>query len=218
MINEVNVRCVAHPSDQILKEVEEIYVANIPENERTPFDELKAMLDQKTRELFVAEVKDHVVAFGFVAHLKNAIKDVNLYYLAYMAVEAGNHGKGIGSRYFQGMCKILKSRADAEGLVFEMESDAVGSKEEKVVRKRRVEFYQRNGGLLLDVPSYKVPLFEAGGNFTAIPALLTWCPFDKVQPPPTRKKILQIIEAIYKTEFSDYMELCSDIISEYEHI
>lgn len=216
-MSEITVRYIPHPLEQTLAEVEEIYVTNIPENERTPFDELKAMLDQKTRQLFVAETNDHVVAFGFVAHLNDVMKNINLYYLAYMAVKAGSHGKGIGTSYFQGMCDILKNNADAEGIVFEMESDAVGTKEEKVIRKRRVEFYQRNGGILLDVPSYKVPLFEEDGSFTAIPALLTWRPFDKVQSPPTRKTIAQIIQAIYMTEFSDYMTICSDIISEYEN-
>ena len=211
MIQDITVRQEHALSDAVLSQVEQIYIDNFPENERTPFEELTMMLKGGERTLYVAERESQILAFGFVADLSN----VNLKYLAYMAVKEGHHSKGVGSAFFQGMVEQLRANAPAKGLVFEMESDAIGSSNEKSIRKRRISFYVKNGGILLDVPSYKVPLFEEDGSSSSIEAVLTWCPFEAGNPIPSRNDVIEIIREIYKTEFSEFNALCDDIINKY---
>ena len=96
-------------------------------------------------------------------------------FLEYFAIASGNRDQGIGSRFLGHVLECLRSTEDpTPGVVFEVEVPAQAAGGERHLRERRIQFYTRNGAVLVDcAPSYEAPNLAGDGT---IPFLLMWIP------------------------------------------
>jgi len=70
----------------------------------------------------------------------------------YLAVREGLRGGGIGARIYHEVVRLIREdNADASAVVYEVERpDRAHTPEQAHFAERRIRFYQRNGGLLLE--------------------------------------------------------------------
>ncbi|HLV80931.1 MAG TPA: GNAT family N-acetyltransferase, partial [Chthonomonadaceae bacterium] len=101
-------------------------------------------------------------------------------YLIYMAVVEGRRGKGIGSRLFAELVRMLRAQApQAEALLLEVEDPHHCEGPERVLAERRIAFYRRQGAQLLGGIDYlqTVPFYPEG-----MPMLLAVLPLGDLTP------------------------------------
>ena len=116
--------------------------------------------------------------------------DGKRYYLFdYLAVAEQCRNRGIGAEFLH---LLSEQFPDADCMIGEIEDpDSAATEEESVLRKRRLEFFQRQGYLLTSVKS------QLEG--------VTFCLLEiPTGPPHSSKQIRNIYEAVYKTIAPDW--------------
>lgn len=131
--------------------VREIYDASFPEELTAPFEDL--LVD---RMLGLVSPEEGVVGLALVRDLGRGDADTGWTFLRYFA--AGPRGRGVGSAMLAALAATLR----AEGrtvLLWDVEDpDEPGIGEDAITEhRRRIAFYERAGGLLLDVPHWRPP-------------------------------------------------------------
>ena len=130
-----------------IKEFEKIYreliVVDFPKNERRPLLMIKDLFRKGLYFCWVLCDNEEVSAYA--CFMQNHDKKSML--LDYFAVAANKRGSGIGSTFLE----LLREQLSGGGVIIECEmpEKASGEKEAEI-RKRRIEFYRRNGAVLSD--------------------------------------------------------------------
>lgn len=123
---------IAHIYDTYMK-------ADFPPDELKPLSAMEQMMDRGIYECLGLYDGDRFAAYGFF--VKNPERDTLL--LDYLAVSSQVRGSGYGSRFLQEVKQFYKNR---RGVLLECESERTSPDEEqRMIRRRRIAFYLRNG-------------------------------------------------------------------------
>jgi len=166
------------------KEVIEIYNNSFPENERNPLEKIVKRITQKSSKLYGYILDNHIIAFAFLAELEN-----NYILLDYFAVKKEYQGKGIGSRVIDLIISSLKNKT----LILEVENPEFG--EDWILRKKRVEFYQKKGIKILKNVKYILPPLDNSDNYTEMILMIFNNNQDDIKI--SNSEIINLISDIY---------------------
>lgn len=181
-----------HISKTLAKQVRTIYFDSFPPSERTDFSDIVASVTNKTRWLFTAMRVNSLIGFAITMPLQN----VDVHYLEYLAIAKETRSQGFGSTFLQAVLDTLRTTENASGLIFEVESDDYGTEQERQLRKRRIQFYRKNGADLIErAPLYSIPNLAGEG---VIRMKLMWIPLTTSIESLTKHKLKDCIRSIYK--------------------
>jgi GNAT superfamily N-acetyltransferase len=162
------------PDSVIARQALKLYESAFPPAERTPLDGIKASIRQRGQvdpaggyipHFFAAVREDRALGISFYGYYR----EMRLGFLYYLAVDPEQRGQGLGGWLLQMTLANLRSDATRSnglpprGLIWEVERpvDAETSAEREF-RQRRINFYQRNGALLLDRIDFLAPPLGSG--------------------------------------------------------
>ena len=146
----------------------EIYKASFPSNERQPLDLVKERVEKGLSKLHVGYLGNEMVSIAFLWHFV----DSEFVLLDYMAVAEKYRNMKIGGDFFKFLTH--KAISDKKYLILEVEDSNYGDNMEQ--RKKRIQFYVRNGAFILkDVP-YLLPSLD---NTQPTEMLLMMAPSNK---------------------------------------
>jgi ribosomal protein S18 acetylase RimI-like enzyme len=153
--NAVEIQAVSGLTPNAVDSVRAIYEASFPERQREPFSDLLARPDW----FDVARAGEDVLGFSFASELPEP-----WLFLEYMAVAPGHRDAGLGSSLWRSLIARVASEQRLVGIVLEVESPDAPEQEENTERLRRIEFYRRNGAVILPVADYAVPNVQGEGT------------------------------------------------------
>jgi len=143
-----------------------LYESAFPPAERVPVESIIASIRQRGRAdgcvpHFFTAVKDaRALGLSFYGYFR----DVRLGFLYYLAVQPELRGQGLGAWLFHQTLAQLPQDAKStggeppRGLVWEVERPVdADTPAERDLRQRRINFYRRNGALLLDRSDFLAP-------------------------------------------------------------
>ena len=189
----------AELSPRMLAQIERIYVASFPPTEREPFDAL--VHDARRGRVALYGAVEEGVALGLGVTLALPIQGTA--YLAYLAVDPSRRGAGVGGQLFHTILEAPAARHGITGLVWEVERPEVDAPPEDP-KQRRIAFYQRHGGVLLDqVRDFQMPDLAPGPpgrESGTLPAALMWATTE-ARPPLTRVEVLALVAAVYRVGY-----------------
>ncbi|RMF31066.1 MAG: N-acetyltransferase, partial [Chloroflexi bacterium] len=120
--------------------------------------------------------------------------------LEYMAIAAGFRGRGIGSALLRHILDTLRLTEHISGLILEVEPKEQGTQEEKALRKRRIQFYRKNGAHLVEcAPRYRMPNLAGYGD---VEMRLMWLPLREKDITLSGRKLRDCIIKIYRYCYS----------------
>ena len=147
--DEVVVSIHTDTRDSVFERVMHIYTESFPDNERQTRDTLEERIHSGRETLSVAFLKDEPVGFSLVWTLKNLAFDL----LDYLAVREASRGSGYGSQIFRETAQRVFHAG--RSIVIEVEDPDYGDDSDR--KRRRIEFYMRNGAAILEGFSYILP-------------------------------------------------------------
>lgn len=153
---EVFVRRMLTPTDKAFPELWAIYSEGIPVGEAKTLSEFEALIKRPDYSVLVFEHKCGGEVLAFTMMYLGVQQGFAL--LEYMAVAKGLRSAGVGSFAFQTAISEEHVPALCEVILVEVDSPAEHGAADTPVRKRRVEFYRRNGCLQIANLSYLLPL------------------------------------------------------------
>jgi len=166
--------------EKIASQVEEIYLTSFPAPEREPYKNILEGIRTGSTLLACLFQYNKVAGMAII----NPLNRTGLYLLGYLAIAKAKQSQGLGSYFLSALKQELIQRA-VEGLILEVDNPSVAvSPAEREMRLRRIRFYERNGGVLLnDGEAYREPVIKTGehpGNAPALDSLsmrLMWISF-----------------------------------------
>lgn len=126
---------IIEKNSEYIEQIKEIYLYSFPNNERIDFDEIVNHTFPNSQLLgFFCE--KNLIGFSVVSAYKKFA------YIAYLAIDKNQRGKGLGSQALQAICKFYNDKT----IVLSVE------KPEKQAEKqiRVMNFYKKNGFELMD--------------------------------------------------------------------
>lgn len=183
-----------------------IYEASFPADERHPTVYFEGLLEAGAAGRpqdgriwhFYAAVEGRTVSGLSIYEYYRAAR---LGYLFYMAVNPERRGRGMGSWLFQQTLERLGQDArllhgpPPLGMFWEVErpEDAMGEAE-RTMRARRIEFYRRNGGLLLEGIDFVAP--PVGPGLPEVPFFVMYRAVDGKPKRVSNDLARRIVEAM----------------------
>jgi GNAT superfamily N-acetyltransferase len=150
-----------------------IYGESFPREERDEPHRLLGSIASGKRHCDLVYVGGELVGFAVVLGLSAH----NIQFLEYFAVDSRHRNRGIGTRFLKHLTDRLRlQKQSIPGVVFEVERPDPAAAEAHRLRQRRIDFYTRNGAVLVECAlAYKAPNLAGEGT---IPYLLMWLPLD----------------------------------------
>lgn len=126
-----------------IPQLEKLYYAHMEKDfvpqELRPWHSVKHLTEQGCYDTFACREEGQLVAYAAFARCEAGVL------LDYFAVVPQLRGKGVGSRFFREL-KGVFPQFEAPCIFIEVESlESASSPEEREVRRRRIQFYQRCG-------------------------------------------------------------------------
>lgn len=191
-MNDIEVREVVSPADPAIAAIKRIYESSFPPEQRVDDDLFDALLEDRVSDtgpkdeigcLLVAVSGDSVLGFacGYL-YLTSDVAAVYLGYLLYLAVDTKLRGGGVGSKLYQAVSAILQTAVEQRdgvlaGLIFEVERPELASGQDRLIRKRRLAFYQRFGAAVVPGINYVMP--PVGPGMPSAPMHLMFQPIER---------------------------------------
>jgi GNAT superfamily N-acetyltransferase len=164
----------------------EIYESSFPPRQRDDFEAfLEADADYRASAVMS---HGHVVGIAFARHLRLA----PWWFVEYVAIARERRSAGIGAQVWEHL-RAPAQLSGATGLVLEVEDPGeqkIGP-DERLIRERRIRFWERCGGGILPVDRFVVPTFDGSGTERL---LLMAYPVDEAQRPDV---LASLVRAIY---------------------
>ncbi|MDT8417987.1 MAG: GNAT family N-acetyltransferase [Lutibacter sp.] len=129
-----------------------IYIEAFPPSERQPLAKISERIAAGKSQLFVGIIDKEVSCMALLWDFSNT--DFTL--LDYMAVAEKHQNKNFGSKLFQFLVDKVKS--NHKFLLLEVENYLFGDNREQ--RKKRINFYLKNGSYLLGNVPYMLPALD----------------------------------------------------------
>ncbi len=180
------------PGEQALAQIRAIYTTSFPPSEREAWADIRAGIVAGTALLYTAQEADIIVAFALV----NPLSGTRVFLLGYIAVAPECRSRGYGSLLLRYLATDLRVAYNADGLLLEVEPPDQGPQAERLIRQRRLGFYQQHGARVIHV-AYRMPNLAGEGSF---PMLLLWLPLSQ-QDPPAGAQLVDCIMRIYTDSY-----------------
>jgi len=135
-----------------------IYLNAFPANERRPLEQLLDDLNSGNYSIYLYLVEEKVEAIACIYAPKNQ----KLTLLDYFAVVAEQRGKGLGGVFFQRLVEIISGLNKI--LILEVEDPDFGN--DAIQKTKRIQFYQKNGAVLITNYNYLLPDLDGLGQKT----------------------------------------------------
>jgi GNAT superfamily N-acetyltransferase len=150
-----------------------IYEESFPRDERDESDALLESIASGDRTCHIVYADGDLVGLAVLYTLSAD----HVPFLEYLAVDSGHRSRGIGSRFLRHITDRLRSAEQrTPGVVFEVETPEHAASDDRLLRQRRIEFYTRNGAVLVDCArAYEAPNLAGDGT---VPYLLMWLPLN----------------------------------------
>lgn len=129
-----------------------IYQEAFPPSERQPLSKISQRIAAGKSQLFVGIMDEAVICMALLWDFNNT--DFTL--LDYMAVSQKHQNKNFGSKFFNFLVDKVKS--NHKFLLLEVENYMFGDNREQ--RKKRINFYLKNGSYLLENVPYMLPSLD----------------------------------------------------------
>ncbi|MBN1251357.1 MAG: GNAT family N-acetyltransferase [Bacteroidales bacterium] len=142
-----------------------IYNNSFPENEKQLVSVIKNRIDEAKSHLFVGILKTKVVCMALLWEFNNS----EFILLEYLAVKENQRNKNYGSKILNFI--IDKVKINNKYLIIEVENYLFGNNIEQ--RKKRINFYIKNGAYILNNVPYLIPSLN---NTLATETLLMLAP------------------------------------------
>lgn len=143
---------IADTNDIHYVEAVKIYFDSFPSNERQPLTVLKKRIQEGRSKLYVGLHSEEIVCIAFMYHFNTT----DFVFLDYMAVIEKFQNHKIGSNFFAFL--LEKVIAVKKYLLLEVENYLFGNNIEQ--RKKRINFYFRNGAYILKDTPYILPSLD----------------------------------------------------------
>jgi GNAT superfamily N-acetyltransferase len=188
-----------------------IYEESFPRSERDDTEALLASIEAGSRFCMVAHRNHELIGLAVLL----ALAELDIQFLEYFAVDSRLRSLGIGAQFLGHLGTELQSApSPALGIVFEVDQPEHADGEERRLRQRRIEFYKRNGAVLVEcAPAYRAPNLEHKGT---LPSSLMWLPLNphirRLGGDLLKKCVLAILTQSYELRSDD--PLVHDVISE----
>jgi hypothetical protein len=133
-----------------IEDIEEVYYKyaekDFPSEELKPLDMIKKLVKKEIYICYGLYEKSQLLAYAFLVTGKSYIL------IDYYAVCSGHRDKGIGSIFL----KLLKEQFKTyDGMIVEVEKiEDAPNDAEKIIRKKRIDFYKRNGLKITKISIY----------------------------------------------------------------
>jgi GNAT superfamily N-acetyltransferase len=176
-----------------------IYLNAFPANERRPVEQLLIDLNSGNYSIYLYLVEEKVVAIASIYTQKNH----KLTLLDYFAVEAEQRGKGLGGVFFRGLVEVISGFNKT--LLLEVEDPAFGGEFEQ--KKKRVQFYQKNGAALITNYNYILPDLDGMGQRTPMKIMIA--PASAINSRDLEYFISGIFENLYFRSKDDQIYLAN---------
>jgi ribosomal protein S18 acetylase RimI-like enzyme len=182
-----------------LSQIRKIYLASFPPSEREPFSALAADIRRGRASVWAALGDGGVQGFGITL----ALPIQGTAYLAYLAVDPTRRGMGVGGRLFRTILEMSAAPGEGPALVWEVERPEPDATPEDP-KRRRIAFYQRHGGMLLEkVRDFRMPDLAPRKHKRepgTVPAMLMWAPGAE-RAALTRAETLALVAAVYRVGY-----------------
>lgn len=184
----------------------EIYQSSFPPSEREPAE---VILESLNKGGFAARARRNDRTIGIAT--AQLLTDPPLIFLVYLAVEASQRSRGQGAQLLDYVAAMGQQRLQARGLsaralVWESDRPELAASDvERLLSSRRLAFYRRNGGEIIE-PNYLQPPVD---GIAPVPMLLMWRPIDAATPPNTAS----IVDAIYYEKYGAINGIAAEILS-----
>jgi len=129
-----------------------IYNESFPSNEKQPLSLIKKRITEKTSKLFVGLLNDEVICMALLWDFK----DLEFVLLDYMAVDKEYRNNKIGTFFLKFLSDTIISCK--KYMIIEVENYLFGNN--KRLRKKRINFYIRNGAYILHELPYMLPSLD----------------------------------------------------------
>jgi GNAT superfamily N-acetyltransferase len=143
---------LANTNDINFSDAIQIYIESFPSNERQPLPVLKRRIEEGRSKLYVGFHRKEIVCIAFMYHFNKS----DFVFLDYMAVTEKFRNYKIGSSFFSFL--IEKVVSAEKYLLLEVENYLFGNNTEQ--RKKRINFYIRNGAYILKDTPYILPSLD----------------------------------------------------------
>ena len=135
MVMKMNLyTCSINKENKDIFLISSLYEDAFPDDEKAPFDSLISRAKKDNVDFIGYYDKDEFIGFTYLIH------DDHLHYIFYFAIREEYRNKGYGTR----ILNILKEKYKDETIFFEIETIDQNA-DNYLERKRRKEFYLRNG-------------------------------------------------------------------------
>jgi hypothetical protein len=149
---EISYSEIANTNDIYFSEAIKIYNESFPSNERQPLAVIKKRIENGKAKLYVGSHKEEIVCIALLYHFNQS----DFVFLDYMAVAEKFRNYKIGSSFFSFL--IEKVVSAEKYLLLEVEDYLYGNNTEQ--RKKRINFYIRNGAYILKDTPYLLPSLD----------------------------------------------------------
>lgn len=130
-----------------------IYATAFPKSEQKSKETLLAMLEAPFYTIYLAYNDDKIIGFCIIYHAQND----DFFLLEYMAIDARERTKGLGSFLLKESIKMLFKHKGTSPILIEIDSPEHASSEQEI-REKREHFYRKMGALKIDSFEYILPL------------------------------------------------------------
>ena len=166
------------------KEIYPSYKKDFPAAQRVPYSFLKRYREDNTIKVLVLENKDQWLGYCMVVEEKEYV----LVY--YIAILEKYRNLGYGSKFLDLLKKVYQKE---KAIFLEVERQGYGkNEEENELRRRRTQFYMRNGFKETNV---------VARIWSTDYEIFAYC-FQEIEKPDLAKQVWEAEEAIYQRFFS----------------
>ncbi len=155
MINnkpKLSFRQISNINDIHFERAINIYEESFPSNEKQPLSLIKKRITETTSSLFVGLLNEKVACMALLWDFK----DLEFVLLDYMAVDKELRNNKFGTSLFKFLSDTIKSLN--KYMIIETENYLFGNNKE--LRKKRINFYIRNGAFILKEIPYMLPSLD----------------------------------------------------------
>jgi ribosomal protein S18 acetylase RimI-like enzyme len=155
-----------------------IYEDSFPPDQRDEPDILFATVASGRRLCYLAERGGAVAGLAVLLPLLGE----EVTYLEYLAVDGSVRSRGVGGHLLEHvLARLAQGSSSVDGIVFEVEPPDEAEGSERLLRARRIAFYERHGATAVScAPHYRVPALSADHELSFT---LMWLPGRLASPP-----------------------------------
>ena len=176
-----------------------IYREAFPSNQQEPPEVILESLRQGAGLAF--RIRRNLMTVGIATvHL---LREPAAAFLVYIAVAGGQRSGGLGGDLFEHVFAesttyLIRRGLSPQGMLWEVDSPELAEDaEERMMRRRRIEFFQRHGGILLSRSYFQPPV---DGIAPVKMQLMIRPPLSR--PAPDESAVDALVHAIYFEKYS----------------